>query len=113
MDLVTDKLESARLLEEVFRLKAFPLPVFDLILDDNSFVPDVVALGQRAVGVVVGGHTGFLSFADVPAVANRKVREALPVSGAYATPFVGSWLRRRRAERVGALPGTVSWLPVI
>jgi hypothetical protein len=95
----------------VFRIKAFPVSVFDLVLDDNSFVPQVVAVGQRAVEVVVDGHTGFLLFVDIPTVASRKVREALPISGVYAIPFVGSRLRRRRAERSGALPGHVSWLP--
>jgi len=111
MDLVTNPGEFRRLEGEALKLE--PIPVFDLILDDNSFVPSVVALGDRALGVLVGGHTGFLPFADVPAVASRKVREALRVSGAYASPFFGWWLRRRRAGRAGALPGRPSWIPAI
>jgi hypothetical protein len=111
MDLVTDQAEFKKLEGEALKLK--PIPVFDLVLDDGSFVPGVVAVGERAIGVLVGGHTGFLSFADAPGVANRKVREALRVSGAYASPLVGWWLRRRRAARAGALPGRASWLPAI
>jgi hypothetical protein len=111
MDLVTDKLGFAKLVGEVFRIKALPVPVFDLILDDNSFIPDVVALGQRALGVVVGGHTGFLAFADVPTVADRRVRQALRVSGVFASPVIGWWLRQRRAARAGAMAGRPSWIP--
>ena len=111
MDLVIDQAEFKKLEREALKLK--PMPVFDLVLDDNSFVPGVVALGDRALGVLVGGHTGFLSFADVPAVADRKVREALRVSGAYASTLVGWWLRRRRAAKAGALGGRASWLPAI
>ena len=111
MDLVTDKLEFTKLLGEVLRINAFPVPVFDLILDDNSFVPDVVALGQRALGVVVGGHTGLLAFADVPTVADRSVRQALQVSGFYASPVIGWWLRQRRAARAGAMASGPSWIP--
>lgn len=106
MDLVTDKGEFKRLEGEAMKLR--PVPVFDLVLDDNSFVPGVVALGDRALGVVVGGHTGFLAFADVPAVANRKVRHVLRVSGVYASPFLGRWLRRRRAAGAGASSGCPS-----
>jgi len=111
MNLVTDPAEFKKLEGEAWKLK--PMPVFDLVLDDDSFVPGVVALGDSASGVLVGGHTGFLPFADVPAVANRKVRVALRVSGAYGSPFVGWWLRRRRAARAGALPGRAPWIPTI
>ena len=46
-----------------------PVPVFDVVLDDGSLVPSVAAVGDRAFGVIVGGHTGFLSFAAVPELA--------------------------------------------
>ncbi len=111
MDLVTDPVEFKRLEREA--LQQEPNPVFDLVLDDNSFVPGVLTLGDRALGVRVGGHTGFQPFADVPAVSNRKVREALRVSGAYAFPLIGWWLRRRRAARAGALAGRPAWLAAI
>jgi len=112
MDLVTDKGEFTKLEGEALKVK--PVPVFDLVLDDNSFVPGVVALGGKALGVIVGGHTGFLAFADVPTVANRKVRQALRVSGLYASPIVGWWLRRRRAARAGAVSSRrPAWIPAI
>jgi hypothetical protein len=111
MDLVTDSAELQKLEGEALKRK--PMPVFDLVLDDSSFVPGVVALGDRALGVLVGGHTGFLAFASVTAVANRRVRQAFQVSGIYASPFVGWWLRRRRAARVGAMPGRPSWMPTL
>jgi hypothetical protein len=111
MDLVMDPAEFKRLEGEALKLK--PTPVFDLVLDDNTFVPSVVALGDRALGVLVGGHTGFLPFADVPAIVSRRVREALPVSGAYASPLVGWWLRRRRATRAGASASRPSWIPAL
>ena len=111
MDMVIDPAEFKRLEGEALKLK--PIPVVDLILDDSSFGPSVVALGDKALGVLVGGHIGFLPFADVPAIASRRVREALPVSGAYASPFIGWWLRRRWAARAGALASRPSWIPAL
>ena len=111
MEIVKDPADFRKLELEVLKLN--PVPVFDLILDDDTFVPGVVALDDRALGILVGGHTGLIAFADVPAVANRTVRRALRVSGIYKSPFFGWWLRRRRAERAGALAGSPSWIPTI
>ena len=109
MELVTDSAQFKSLEAEAAKLR--PMPVFDLVLDDKSFVPAVVAIGDKALGVLVGGQTGFLPFADVPQVAPRKIEHTLRVSGIYTSAFVGWWLRRRWAARVGALPGLATWLP--
>ena len=109
-------MELVTTLDEFRRLEAqVPKPglVFDLVLDDGSLVPAVLAGGDRALGIMVGGHTGFLPFADVPKVADRKVRHTLRVSGVYASLFIGWWLRRRWAAKVGASPARASWIPAI
>jgi len=109
MELVTDLDEFRKLNAEL----STPAPVFDLVLDDRSFVPGAVAVGDKALGVIVGGHTGFLAFADVPEVGARRVRYVLRVSGIYAWPLVGWWLRRCRANRAGASRTRPSWIPAL
>jgi hypothetical protein len=80
-------------------------------LDDGTLVPGAAVIEDRAVGIVVGGHTGFIAFADVPELASRRVRHTLRVAGIHVLPVIGSWLRHRWATRVGALPGQPSWIP--
>lgn len=107
MDLVIHKDEAEKLEREM----RVPVPMFDVVLDDGSLVLGVAVVGDRAVGVIVGGHTGFLPFADVPQVASRRIRDALRLTRVHALPFIGNWLRRRWARRVGASLGQPAWIP--
>lgn len=109
MELVTRQDESERLEREM----PTPVPVFDVVLDDGSLVPSVAAVGDRAFGVIVGGHTGFLSFAAVPELSSRRVRAALRLTRIHSLPFIGKWLRRRWAESIGASFTRPSWIPKI
>lgn len=107
MELVTDKDESERLERQMPR----PVPVFDIVLDDGSLVPAVAVVADRALGVIVGGHTGFLPFSAVPQIRSRRVRDALRLTPIHRLPFIGRWLRRRWAQRVGASPNPPAWIP--
>jgi len=107
MELVTRSDESERLQREMPTL----VPVFDLVLDDGSLLPSVAAVGDRAFGIIVGGQTGFLSFAAVPQLASRRVRGVLRLTRIHRLPFIGERLRRRWAKSVGVSPTRPSWLP--
>ena len=87
------------------------IPVFDVVLDDGSLVRSVAVIEGKAVGAIVGGHTGFLAFASVLELTSRRVRDFLRLTSVHGLPFIGRWLRHRWAERVGALPARPSWIP--
>jgi hypothetical protein len=107
MELVTRKDESERLERNL----PVPVPAYDIVLDDGSLVPDVAVVGDRAVGVIVGGHTGFLSFADVPQIVSRQIRNTLRLTQVHKLPFIGPCLRRRWARKVGASLDHPAWIP--
>jgi hypothetical protein len=109
MELVTRKDESQRLERDL----PMPVPVYDIVLDDGSLIPAVAVVGDRAVGVMVGGHTGFLSFADVPEIVSRRIRNALRLTQVYTLPFIGPRLRRRWARKVGASLDHPAWIPTL
>ena len=88
-----------------------PVPVFDVVLDDGSLLPWVAVIEDRAIGIIVGGQTGFFAFADVPEVVSRSVRHSLRLSRMHKLPVIGRWLRHRWAERVGASSAHASWIP--
>jgi hypothetical protein len=107
MELVTRPDDSQTLQRDM----ATSVPVFDVVLDDGSLLPNVAVVEGRAVGVIAGGHSGFIAFADVPELASRQVVHKLRVAGAYSVPVLGAWLRRRWAVRLGASPSRPSWIP--
>jgi hypothetical protein len=107
MEIVTHKDESDRLQRDMPKC----IPVFDVVLDDGSLVRSVAVIDGRAVGAIVGGHTGFVAFAAVPELASRRVRDFLRLTSIHGLPFIGQWLRRRWAERVGASLIRPSWIP--
>jgi hypothetical protein len=109
MELVTDKDESERLEREM----PIPVPAFDIVLDDGSLIRKVAVVGNRALGIIVGAHTGFLPFAAVPQIRSRRVRHALRLTRIHRLPFIGRRLRSRWAERVGASPEQPTWIPKI
>ena len=109
MELVTHKDESDRLQREM----PVPAPVFDVVLDDGSLVQSVVVVNDRAIGVIVGGHTGFLPFAAVPELATRRVRDALRLTRCHRFPFIGSRIRHRWAQTRSASVARPSWMPLI
>lgn len=109
MEMVTSQDESERLERELPN----PVPVFDVVLDDGSLVPSVAAVGDRAFGIIIGGHTGFLSFAAVPELALRRVRATLRLTLIHSLPFLGPELRRRWAESIGASRTRPTWIPKI
>lgn len=83
----------------------------DLILDDGSLLQDVCAIGEQAFGMVPGGQTGTVEFADVDALKDRSIRTAFEIQGLFAAPLIGRWLRSRRAAGAGADFGRPDWLP--
>ena len=91
MEIVTNKDESDRLQRDMPNC----VPVFDVVLDDGSLVPSVAVIDDRAIGAIVGGHTGFITFAAVPELASRRVRDFLRLTSIHGLPFIGQWLRRR------------------
>jgi hypothetical protein len=107
MDLVTHSDESQKLQRDMIKRGT----MFDVILDDGSHVADTLAVDGRAVGVVVGGQTGFLAFADVPQLSSRHIRHTLRLSRVHRLPFIGRRLRRQWAVRAGALPDWPAWIP--
>lgn len=106
MQLVTCQDESERLQREM----PSPVPLFDIVLDDSSLVPTVAVVADRALGVIVGGHTGLLPFSAVPQLHSRRVLHALRLAPLHRLPFIGRRLRRW-ARRLGASPNPPVWIP--
>src|SRR4051812_26297687 len=86
---------------------------FDLILDDGTYLPDSFVIEARAFGILVGGHTGIVLFAEIPSLAFRRVHQSLPLSRRYHFPFFGRWLRHRWASQAGARLTKPDWVPAL
>ena len=109
MDLVTCSDESLNLQRAMIQRGT----LFDVILDDGSLVANTLAVDGRAVGVVVGGQTGFLAFADVPQLSSRHIKHTLRLSRVHRMPIFGPRLRQSWAMRAGASPDWPDWIPKI
>lgn len=108
--LVTDKDESASLESQFGSGQASR---FDLVLDDGTYLADTMAFGGRAVGLAIGGHTGYISFSAVPQVRGHSVLHSLRLRRYHFWPFIGRRLRRRWAESIGVKPRDPVWRPKI
>ena len=86
---------------------------FDLVLDDGTYLADVLVFGDRAVGLAIGGHTGYLSFSDVPQVLGHSVSHWLRLRRYHSCPFIGFRLRHRWAQNIGIEPSHPNWRPKI
>jgi hypothetical protein len=97
--ILTEKAESARL-EQQLSVRDWKL--HDIVLDDGTWLPNTLVFDDRALGLLIGGHTGFQFFRDVPQLVGRKVTHDLRLCRRHASLFFGWWLRRRWARRMGA-----------
>jgi hypothetical protein len=108
--LVTNKAESASFEQHLGSGRGF---CFDLVLDDGTYLADVLTFDGRAVGIAIGGQTGYISFSDVPQVCGHSVSHYLRLRRYHFWPFIGRRLRLRWAGRVGAEPRHPDWRPRI
>jgi hypothetical protein len=106
LQLVTDVDEARRLGQALTKAS-----ICDLVLDDGTYVPDTAVVDSHAVGTIVGGQTGFLPFAEVPALASRHIEKVLLLSGIHRVPLLGRWLRHSWATCAGACLAKPYWMP--
>jgi hypothetical protein len=85
----------------------------DIILDDGTYLDEVLCIGENALGIVIGGHTGFLPFTDCDQVKGRQIRSFLKWSWRHTLPLVGRRLRQNWAQSMGVIPERPSWAPHI
>lgn len=85
----------------------------DIILDDGSYLDEVLCFGDYALGIMIGGHTGFLPFTDCEQIKGRRVTNFLKWGWSHAVPLVGRRLRYQWAQKMGVTPARPSWVPKI
>jgi len=83
--------------------------ILDVLLDDGTWLPDTMAVGDRAFGLLIGGHTVFQFFSDVPELIGRSIKHALQLRRRHGSLLFGWWLRRRWARGVGARIEYPAW----
>src|SRR4051812_46872456 len=93
MMLITNKEELASLESQLGSRRG---ACFDLVLDEGTFLADTLAFDRRAVGLAIGGQTGYLSFSDVPQVRGHSVSH-WRLRRYHFWPFIGFPLRHRWA----------------
>jgi len=106
MTIVTDKAESARLEQQ---LNSRDWTLHDVVLDDGTWLPDTMVLNDQAFGLLIGGHTVFQFFREVPQLVGRNVTQDLRLRRCHGSLLFGSWLRRRWARQVGARLDHPKW----
>ena len=83
----------------------------DLILDDGTYLDEVMCIGDYAVAIYVGGYTGAVSFTDCKEIRGRQVRSFLKWKWRHRIPIIGRKLRQRWARKMGVIPERPSWVP--
>ncbi len=83
----------------------------DIVLDDGIYLDEVLSVGDSALGIVIGGHTGFLAFSDCTEIRGRSIQHSLKWHWWHRTPVVGGALRHRWARRLGVVPARPAWVP--
>jgi hypothetical protein len=110
MTLVTNKEESTSLETNLGSGRG---GCFDLVLDDGTYLADALAFDGHAVGLAIGGHTGYLSFSDVSQVQGHSISHWMRHRRYHDWPFIGPWLRHRWARSIGVEPRHPDWRPKI
>ena len=106
MIIVSEKMESERLEQQISSRK---WTLHDIVLDDGTWLPDTMVFEDRAFGLLIGGHTAFQFFRDVPQVTGRNITHDLRLRRRHWSLFFGWWLRKRWARRVGARLEYPTW----
>ena len=106
MVIVTEKTESERLEQQ---LSSSDWRLHDIVLDDGTWLPDTMVLNDQAFGLLIGGHTGFQFFRDVPQLVGKNVTKHLRLRRRHGSLLFGWWLRRRWARQVGARLDYPQW----
>jgi hypothetical protein len=81
----------------------------DVVLDDGTWLPDTMVVGDRAFGLLIGGHTVFQFFRDIPQLGGRAMAYDLPLRRRHGSLLFGWWLRRKWARQVGATLKYPAW----
>jgi hypothetical protein len=85
---------------------------YDIMLDNNQFLPHVVSAdGENAAFMVVGGHDGIIEFKIMPDLHRRKVVAYHRLRKIHWVPILGKILRRRWAKRHRARIEKPRWFP--
>lgn len=87
--------------------------IADVILDDGTYLDEVVCYDGRALGIDIGGHTGFLPFTECGETKGRRIVSFLEWKWRHKVPVIGRILRHRWARRHGAVPERPGWVPII
>lgn len=106
MTLVTEKVESARLEQQ---LSSSDWTLHDVVLDDGTWLPNTMVLNDQAFGLLIGGHTVFQFFREVPQLIGRNVTHNLRLRRRHGSLLFGWWLRRRWARQAGARLDHPKW----
>jgi hypothetical protein len=106
MKIVTEQAESAHLEQQ---LNSSHWTLHDVVLDDGTWLPDTMVFNDMAFGLLIGGHTAFQFFRDVPQLVGRNVTHDLRLRRRHGSLLFGWWLRRRWARHVGARLDYPNW----
>jgi hypothetical protein len=90
MTLITDSEESNRLQQQVGQFL-----IYDIVLDDGTWLPNTMVIDDRAFGLLIGGHTAFQFFRDIPQLAGRTVQHWLRLRSRHGSLLFGWWCRKR------------------
>ena len=104
--IVTEKTESERFEQQI---SSSDWTLHDIILDDGTWLPDTMVVDDRAFGLLIGGHTVFQFFRNIPQLVGRNVTHTLRLRRRHGSLFFGWWLRRRWARKVGARLEYPTW----
>ncbi|MBI4472823.1 MAG: hypothetical protein HY646_09160 [Acidobacteria bacterium] len=67
----------------------------------------------RALGIDIGGHTGFLPFTECEETKGHRIVSFLEWKWRHKVPVIGRILRHRWALRHGAVPQRPGWVSII
>src|SRR5690349_8229883 len=104
--LVTNKNESQKLEQQIM---SSDWRLYDVVLNDGTWLPDTMVVGDQAFGLLIGLHTVFQFFRDIPDLAGKTVANALPLRRRHGSLLFGWRLRRRWARQVGARLEYPTW----
>jgi hypothetical protein len=86
---------------------------YDIALDDGTYLANTLVIDNRAVGLIIGGQTGYISISEIPQLQGRSVLYSLQLRRYHFWPLIGAWLRRRWVNHFGIIPKHPDWRPII
>ena len=87
--------------------------IADVILDDGTYLDEVVCYNGRALGIDAGGWTGFLPFTECAETKGRRIVNFLEWKWRHRVPLIGRILRHRWARKNGVVPQRPGWVPIL